>query len=77
MTAPATTRCPSCGTPLTHPEIADHTPQVAPWLCTGERLGFWNAELTPTARKLYRPHLRDFGPNGASIREAVRKERGG
>ena len=73
----ATPRCPSCGAPLVHPEIADHTPQVAPWLCTGERLGFWNAELTEDARRRYRPHRRDWGPNARHIREAVDKERKG
>lgn len=70
-----TTRCPSCAHPLYHPPIADHTKQTAPWLCQHEHLGFWNAELTPEARKIYRPQFRDWGYDAAWLREAVRRER--
>lgn len=73
---PTTTACPSCGQALLQVQVAAHTPQHAPWLCTEERLGFWNVELCPAARRIYRASRRDWGATAAWLREAVRRERG-
>lgn len=41
------TSCPHCGAQLAPVAL---TPDCAPWLCSGCRLGFWVAELTTEAR---------------------------
>jgi len=71
-----TTRCPICGRPLVRPGIATHDPQTPPWLCNFDRHGFWNVELSPAARKVFRPGSRDFGFTAQWLRDAVEKERG-
>lgn len=71
-----TTHCPSCGQPLKTVEVAARTPQQAPWLCTEERLMFWNVELHPAARACYHAHRRDWGATAQWLRTAVARERG-
>lgn len=59
--------CPGCGTQL-QPVVGD--PQSAPWLCGPPRgcsRGYWPAELSATARKLWRSGHRDFGAGPAAV----------
>lgn len=73
---PTTTKCPICGRPLVEAPTAAKTPTTAPWVCNDDRMGFWNAELSPAARHAFRAHLRDWGHHAGWLREAVRRERG-
>lgn len=60
------TTCPLCGSQL-QPHVGDA--QSAPWLCTVCRRGWWCAELTGDARRLFRPLLGDFGHQPAAGRD--------
>ena len=46
-------------------------PDSAPWFCVGCRTSYWAAELSETARKQYRPAVRDFG-YGAPLEQLQR-----
>jgi hypothetical protein len=48
--------CPHCGA-LLEPYVG--TPESAPWLCQNCRRGWFAAELTPEARKAWRPLEKD------------------
>lgn len=70
-----TTACPICGRPLVRPGVRTDDPDTAPWLCNFDRMGFWNAELAPAARKVFRAPSRDWGFTAQWLRDAVRRER--
>lgn len=52
------TSCPDDGSQLQAVALDANTP---PWLCANCHRGWWNAELTASARARYNPLLRDFG----------------
>ena len=56
--------CPLCGRALTVPAVrnGDTTPLVCLWCFRG----WWNTELTTTARALYDSVLRDYGLDPAA-----------
>lgn len=63
MTAPTyLTTCPKCGAQL-QPVALD--PATAPWLCANDARGFWAAELSTSARTVYRPRHDDWTLSGA------------
>lgn len=64
-------KCPICGGPLTK---TVGNPETAPWVCPPDHRAFWEAELTPDARKKFRLSVRDFGHHPA-VRQAAAVER--
>lgn len=66
--------CPYCNGAL-YP--VSFTPESAPWLCVICAHSWWAAELSETARKIFRPALCDFGIGEplATLQEAVLAER--
>jgi hypothetical protein len=70
------TTCPVCGRELVRPGVRTDDPDTAPWLCNEDRHGFWNAELSGPARRVFRPSSRDWGFTAAWLRIAVDTERG-
>jgi hypothetical protein len=72
----ATTKnCPSCGQRLIEPEMAQHDPDLPPYLCTAERRWFWPVELHPAARRRYVAYNRDWGSTSQWLRMAVERNR--
>ena len=70
--------CPNCGA-----QLAPHVglPQNSPWQCINCRHGWWVAELSTAARKLFRPAVVDFGHDGTvassvAVERAAALERG-
>jgi len=48
----------------------------APWICRQCVYRFWNCELTPEAKKLWRPKYKDFGIH-SPLAELVAQEQEG
>jgi hypothetical protein len=71
MTAPSyPTTCPKCGAQL-QPVALD--PYTAPWLCRICARGWWSAELSTSARSIYRQTHGDFGfsPERIAIQASI------
>jgi transposase-like protein len=63
--------CLMCGGELERVRLSG---EHAPWLCSRCRHAWWEAELSPEARRLWRRSKRDFGHRG-EVAEAVALER--
>lgn len=62
--------CPSCGGELIAVALG---PDTAPWLCTRESRGFWQAELDSAG--FFNPRRRDYGRATEHVLADVEEER--
>lgn len=61
--------CPICKAEL---ETIDSEGNTPPYLCRTCSRGWWKNEITPRARALFRPDMRDFGePNEENERQKL------